>query len=82
MGGPSPWGVSSLSHNLGIPVLGSYMEELGCFTCWEIHQDRKKGCRSLGSTCEKYVHVSLLTIKADRPFTGGWCLVTLVNLKR
>ena len=34
---PTPRGVSWSSHNLGIPVLESCMEETSPLACWEIH---------------------------------------------
>ena len=53
MGRDSPQGVSGLSHRLGIPVLGSCVKEPSPLgwpeNCW----DRKRGWRSLGSTCEE-----------------------------
>lgn len=35
--GPLPLGVSRPSHNLGILVLRSCMEEMGALSCWKIH---------------------------------------------
>lgn len=46
-GGPSLWGVSRLSHNLSIPVLGSCVEEISPSACWEICWDRQEGWRCL-----------------------------------
>ena len=65
-GGLAPRGVSRLSHNLGIWVLGSRMEETSPLACWEIHWDRQKGWRSLDSTQDECAHAGLLTVRVER----------------
>ena len=48
-----PWGVSVLRHRLGIPVLGTNVEETSPLGWLEDHRDKEKGWRSLDSTCEE-----------------------------
>ena len=66
MHGHSSWGVSGLSHRLGIPVLGCYAKETSSLghleNCW----NRQKGWRSLDSTHEEWVGASLPPGRVER----------------
>ena len=63
---PSPWGVGRSSHNLGVPVLESCVEEASPLTCWEICWDRQKDWRSLNSTWEECAHAGLPIFRVER----------------
>ena len=65
-GGPSPWEVNRLSHNLGVPVLGSCREETSPLAYQEICRHRQKGWRRLDSTHDACMCAGLLTIRAER----------------
>ena len=66
MGGYSPWGVSRLSHILGVPVLGSYTEETSPLGCLENQWDRQKCWQSQDSTREEYRATSLPADRVER----------------
>lgn len=61
-----PWRGSRLTYNLSIPDLGSCMEEISPFVCWEVCWDRWKSWRSLNSTREECAHVGVLIIRVER----------------
>lgn len=65
-GEPSSWGVSRLSHRLGIPVPGCYTEETSLAGCWENCWGRQKGWRSLNSVLEERTRAGLPTIRVER----------------
>ena len=80
-GGPRPWGVSMSNHSLGIPILGSCMEESTTSSCWEICWDRLKAWRSLDSTYKECTCAGLLTIRVYRALHWPLCLTALPNAR-